>query len=420
MDDVIKFISMHGCYEQHIVEIKKNYETRLMTILVPNMYEGFEVLYNKAQSFDLRFKEAIKKNPNVKSIDVKKIFQHLLSKIKDLTTHKIRDETDRIKTASRSADIFDDLVKAVVRSNIVLMTYNVDSKKKDLIQTRYHDSIIVHDFVHLCYIEASRVFYTRPELFMNYSDVINNHNKRICYDIIKNSIIEAINLSLPMKEILAEYLNNPYEQKDDIKIYVMKNYNKDALDYPGDMNHILDLQNRGSLLDEQDSEYIKAQQMMNRDLGNSGNLGESMLESEKNNFVEHPPNNIFEPDKSNSDKSNSDKSNSDKSNLDKTDKTNSDKSDPDKSNPDKTNSTKDKQSSERQSSERKIRMINLNATMNGKGQAKNYFKEQLPSANIKAGIDNNPKESSLSTLTDDIKDTNDKNQAEDVLRNILR
>ena len=305
MDEIHQFITKQPCYEQHVIEIKRIYESRLFSILIPNILEGFRSLYNIAEKFEQKFEESVKNNPNVERMSVLVIFQKLISNIPNLTNHKIKGETDRIKTASRSADIFDELVKAVIKSNIILMTYNVDYKRKDLIQTRYHESVIVHDFVHSCYIEAARVFHNRPELFWTgYDSIIINQNKKICYEVIENSIRESINLALPMKEILSEYLNNPYEMKDDIRIYVIGEPKQDTkLDleninlqkYPGNLPNKQVLISKGGSLLEGDEEFINAQELIDRDLGvyiGQNNGVNSLLESESESESD---NNAFEP-----------------------------------------------------------------------------------------------------------------------------
>ena len=39
--------------------------------------------------------------------------------------------------------------KAVIKANIILLTYNVDHKQKNLLQTKYHENVIIHDFIDL-------------------------------------------------------------------------------------------------------------------------------------------------------------------------------------------------------------------------------------------------------------------------------
>ena len=228
MDKLREMLSNDPCYEQHIVSIKDIYEEYLFSIIIPAIYEGFQSLYKRAYDSELKFISATKRNPDIENPGILIIFQTLIKEIPNLNTHKIRTETDRIKSSSKSADIFDDLIKAVCKSNIILLTYNNDHKKNSLLQTKYHENIIIHDFIHSCYIHSARVFYGCAELFYHNQDpIILNKNKRSCFKIIRESIKEAIRLMLPMKEILLEYITQKYEQKDNHFANELNMYPKD-------------------------------------------------------------------------------------------------------------------------------------------------------------------------------------------------
>jgi polyhydroxyalkanoate synthesis regulator phasin len=361
----------------------------------------------------------MKHNPNITKLSVLVIFQQLLSDIPNLTAHKIKSETDRIKTASRSADIFGDLVKAVIKSNIVLMTYNSDSKKKDLMQTRYHESIIVHDFVHSCYIAAARSYHSRPEIFWTgYDSIVLNQNKRLCFDIIKDAIRESINLALPMNEILSEYNNNPYEQKDDIRIYILGAKpqsidldNHNLLNYPAKFDRD-ELLKRGITLRSGDEEYMNAADLIKRDIGIYEG-GASLLESDQEdgdhfapgiNENDHNENyhnenyhneNDLDRDMSRliGSKSDTDIAKSGTSllesgsseqdgNHDDHGHNNYDTGSDDENmegGSDKSNATQSQQSVVDG-----IKMVNLKASISGRGAAKSFFEDVLPDANKKA------------------------------------
>ena len=215
MDKLKELLSMDPCYEQHIVSIKNIYEEHMFSIIIPALYEGFQSMYKHAYESELKFITATKRNPNIVNPGILVIFQTFIKEIPNLSTHKIRNETDRIKSSTKSADVFDDLIKAVCKANIILLTYNIDHKRKDLLCTKYHENIIIHDFIHSCYIQCARSFYGYSELFYHKQDsIVLNQNKRTCHKIIKEAIKEAIRLMLPMKEILLEYNTQKYEQKE--------------------------------------------------------------------------------------------------------------------------------------------------------------------------------------------------------------
>jgi hypothetical protein len=421
MDELQRFISKQPCYEQHVIEIKNIYESWLFSILVPNIYEGFESLYQIAEKFEKKFIETMKNNPNVDTMSVLVIFQKLLCNIPDLNTHKIKGETDRIKTSSRSADVFDDLVKAVIKSNIILMTYNIDAKRKVLLQTRYHDSIISHDFVHSCYVESARSFHSRPELFWTgYDNSMINQNKRTCHDIIKNAVRESINLALPMKEILSEYLTNPYEMKDDIRIYVIGEHpNIDTkhhihqASYP-DFSGNSELVNNATRLSKENEEYMDVEDAINRDLGiyigtdkNVRSLLESDDEDTHDAFEDGLDNENGKANLSLLLGSDSDKGGNSNdrdslleddinestapgaiaNQLDGSDKQSEYNNKSDKlSNGNSGNDSDNKSDASIKSNQvvEGIKMIKLNTVTSGRGQAKTFFNEILPEAEQKA------------------------------------
>lgn len=313
MDKLKEMLLMDPCYEQHIVSIKDIYEDDLFSILVPAMYEGFQSLYKRADQIERKFIVASKRNPDIENPGILIIFQTLIKEIPNLNTHKIRAETDRIKSSTKSADIFDDLVKAVCKSNIVLLTYNIDHKRKTLLQTKYHENIIIHDFIHSCYIQCAKKFYIQPELFYHKQDaILINQNKRTCYALIKDSVKTAIRLMLPMKDILLEYITHKYEQKDRV-IYnpythqhagtipnglipngLIPNPNLGSVQFnrvPG-----VNTQNMSNLLTQE--EFVDVNQMIDRDTGiNGNNDGDSMLED---NYDPADPNYILDTENENS------------------------------------------------------------------------------------------------------------------------
>src|SRR2546426_588199 len=126
MDKLKELLAMDPCYEQHIVSIKETYEEYLFSILIPAIYDGFRSLYKRSYVSEEKFIIAAKSNPEIENPGILVIFQILIKEIPNLNTHIIRNETDRIKSSTKSANLFDDLVKAVCKSNIILLTYNID------------------------------------------------------------------------------------------------------------------------------------------------------------------------------------------------------------------------------------------------------------------------------------------------------
>ena len=156
---------MDPIYMQNITEIKNEYTTFLNNILTPFIYEGIKSTYSYAIDVHNKFIEKGKFDPTVKSPGVLKLFQLTLKEIPTLNNASIEIETSRIKSQCKCADWFDDLVRAVVKSNIILLTFSNPKKRPEIIKEEFHNKIDIKDFIHKCYIESARQTYNNPELF---------------------------------------------------------------------------------------------------------------------------------------------------------------------------------------------------------------------------------------------------------------
>src|SRR5579871_3696360 len=115
---------MKHFYERNIVEIKNEYTSFLCNIMAPLLYEGIKKIYDKSVEKSNEFIESSKVNPNIECHPVLKIFQIFLKGVKNINNQNIKAATNEIRNKSKCADFFDDLVKAVVKSYIILLTYN--------------------------------------------------------------------------------------------------------------------------------------------------------------------------------------------------------------------------------------------------------------------------------------------------------
>lgn len=206
-------------FERNIVEIKKEYTEYLISIISPFIYEGFQQLYKTSLDTEKQLIEDAKNLPNITNPGPLIIFQNFIKKIPDLNDEKITKETNRIRDNSGCSDIFDDLIKATIKSNIVLLTYSASGKECKLVNEKFHQTIDPKTFVHKCYIECARIFYDHPELFWHeFKSNDIKHNQRVIYQLIRNGIVKAIRNTLPMKSILEEYLNKDYiDVEEDIQ-----------------------------------------------------------------------------------------------------------------------------------------------------------------------------------------------------------
>jgi len=180
-----------------LVETKNEYTIQLINILTPHLYEGFESIYNES-------KKIIKKGEEKK---VLKAFQQFIKKIPSWNTNLIENETIRIKNASR-CDFLNNLLKAVIKANIILLSNNNPNCNNTQIDQEFLD-IPLPKFIHKCYIECARQFYNSPYLFYHDMKPIDRkRNQRDANDFIKQSIKEAIRKILPVQHILNQYLGS--------------------------------------------------------------------------------------------------------------------------------------------------------------------------------------------------------------------
>lgn len=428
MDKLKDMLTMDPCYEQHIVSIKEIYEKHLFSILIPAIYEGYLSLYKRAYEVEKKYIIASKKNPDIENPGILVIFQTLIHDIPNLNNMKFRMETDRIKSSSKSAELFDDLVRAVCKANIILLTYNVDHKRKDLLQTKYHENIIIYDFIHSCYNQSARLFYGCTELFYHkFEPIILNQNKRACHKIIKESIEEAIRMMLPMKDILLEYNTQKYNQKD--KNY-FDNYNgqygqynhhgqyppgyihnghngyMDPNMYPDPYQNYVKVPSGVS-----HDEYVHINKLVDRDLKKHMGSDRSLLEDDDS----YNDDNAFGPDitgakindfslllsessdtyNDTTNDNNNEKDNNDNDNNNEKDNNNEDKSesgsnsdsatdntidtiDTDERSENNIKSDKNEEHENKNESDAGLRMIDISGSLTKKGAASAYFNETLP------------------------------------------
>lgn len=196
-------------YEHNISEIRNEYTSFLINILTPFIYEALRSFYQYAIESNQRMIESGKNDPNIKILGVTKLFQIALKEIPSLNNHALEVETDRIRSGCKCADWFDDLIRAVIKSNIILLVFTNSKNVSDILAEDFHNKFEIKDFIHKCLISSAVYMYNNPHLFDHklHSTEIKK-NQMIIYDFIADGIKEAIRKTLPMKVILKEYLTN--------------------------------------------------------------------------------------------------------------------------------------------------------------------------------------------------------------------
>ena len=180
------------------LEIKNEYTEHLTDTLTPYIYEGLSSIY----------KEAVKAAEESKRPEkTLLIFQRLLQYVSDWSQIKIEEETNRIKKDSNTAEYLDKLVKAIIKSNIILLSYS-NTVSNNIAQT-FYNNLTTPTFIHRCYTECAKDAHNNPYLFYHDINPMDlKRNQIIVQQHIQSGITRAVRKILPISMILEEYLNN--------------------------------------------------------------------------------------------------------------------------------------------------------------------------------------------------------------------
>ena len=185
----------------YYIEVKNFYSTLLINLLTPIIYEGVQSIYTDSLK--------ISKDVN----DVLKLFQNFLKKIPKWNTEMISKETTRIINNSKNIAQLHDLIKATIKSNLVILTYNPSKNNNNINEySSYYKNIKIEDFIHKVYIECARELYNNPYLMYHQSPPVEmKRNQRDTLAIIKEAITNAIKKILPINLIIESYLKTNLE-----------------------------------------------------------------------------------------------------------------------------------------------------------------------------------------------------------------
>ena len=183
-----------------LVETKNEYISHLINILNPLIFEGMQSIYKEAQKTS-------------DATDVLKIFQTYLKRIPKWNQNLIDKETERIINSSHSYGWLGDLIKATLKSSLIVLMYNPTRKTQERVDSSFYKNISTSDFIHKVYIECAREIWNNPYLlYHNYPPIEIKRNQRDCMNIIKDCIREALRKLLPVKHILSIYLGEDAEE----------------------------------------------------------------------------------------------------------------------------------------------------------------------------------------------------------------
>jgi hypothetical protein len=187
----------------YLIEIKKEYTIQLINMLTPFIYEGINSIYLQVKGTANNGEEL-------------KMFQGFLSQIPAWNETLLSVEASRIKKANeKNADIMDDLIKAVIQSNILLLT-STDLSNKQKVLKEFNINLNYEKFIHNIYIEVAKVFYNYPFLFYHKMPALEyKKNQLKAHKLIKEAIEEAIRKMLPLQLILKKYLGTMTDVDND-------------------------------------------------------------------------------------------------------------------------------------------------------------------------------------------------------------
>ena len=122
-----------------LVETKQEYTTQLINILTPIVYEGLQSIYQEVVKIS---------TPD----NILKNFQLFMQRIPKWNNEMIHNETQRIMNNSKSYAWLEDLIKATLKANIIVLTYNPNIANQIKVDPLLYQNIKIDDFVHKIYI----------------------------------------------------------------------------------------------------------------------------------------------------------------------------------------------------------------------------------------------------------------------------
>jgi hypothetical protein len=182
-------------------EARNEWSARLVNIVNPQIIDGFNSMFKEAYELCVENEE-----------DEKYLmtFQNFLSRIPKWNQETIETEVKRISETSRCSYLEDLITCVHIVQLKALTSIRVGQKQKQI------DISIpkLSAFIHKIYILVARKLYTNIFLFeIEISPLEKQKNNRELELIIKESILNAIRESIPIEQILQNYLEETTEDE---------------------------------------------------------------------------------------------------------------------------------------------------------------------------------------------------------------
>ena len=189
---------------KNLIESKNEWCLRLLNIFTPCIIHGFNTILDEA------YKLCLENNEYNKYLIT---FQNFLSRVPKWNNKIIEDEKNRIIEVSNCKYI-EDLITCVHILHLKALTCMRVGQKQKKIDL---DIPSLDKFVHNVYINSARKLYTNVYLFEKDIPPLEiQRNKREIELIIKECIMNTIQGSVPVEDILSKYLSESLEEDCDI------------------------------------------------------------------------------------------------------------------------------------------------------------------------------------------------------------
>lgn len=182
-----------------LIETKQEYTIHLVNSIYHLIYEGLQNIYDEAKK-------------TAKNNDELKIFQILLSNVPKWNATIIDNEYQRIIRLNTLGKTIEDLLKAVIKANITVLTNtNIEYNQELLKELNIQDDF--KNFIHLVYIECARSFYNTPFLFSHRDSPLEiKRNQTEILKLIQECIKNAVRKMIPLQITIKTYLDNKTNQ----------------------------------------------------------------------------------------------------------------------------------------------------------------------------------------------------------------
>jgi len=193
---------------------REEYTDKLCNTLTPLLYEGLKGIWN-----------------NVKANNKEKCllkFQQQLSLIPKWNREIIDNECERI-SEKVSISTLEKIVEAVFIFNIKILSSIGNDKNINLTIPE------IKHFIHKCYINCAREFYTNPYIIDDRTrvgllseNIKLQKNYKECINLINLSINRTIKECIPIEQILEQYLNSELNDNDNLGDSASDDSNSDS------------------------------------------------------------------------------------------------------------------------------------------------------------------------------------------------